>query len=229
MENMQTNQTLQFDVQHALKEEPLLKAAHIGVTVEDGIVVLTGAVDSYVKKVRAEDVVKNVIGVKAIVEKIEIRLYSPLETRDDCEIASNIVNAIERDEQIPPGCVKIKVEDGWVTLEGELPLNSQKEAVRKAVGNLFDIKGITDSIAVKAETQDALKEKVLRDTFQSNASVDAREIEVNVSDKTITLFGTVVSGYEKSEAGRIAWNMPGVKHVEKRYRGNIRTGHLDKR
>src|SRR5690349_18510435 len=114
---MENNQTLQRDVLDALKWEPLLKDSQTGVTAEDGIVTLTGTVDRYVKKAEAEDAAKNVAGVKAVVEKIEIKFYSPLASRDDNEIASEIVNAFERNKQIPADRVKVRVEEGWVTLE----------------------------------------------------------------------------------------------------------------
>jgi osmotically-inducible protein OsmY len=211
---MENNQTLQRDVLDALKWEPLLKDVQIGVTAEDGIVTLTGTVDSYAKKAEAEDAAKNVAGVKAVVEKIEIKFYSPLATRDDNEIASEVVNAFERNKQIPADRVKVRVEEGWVTLEGELPWNFQKEAIQKTVKDLFGIKGITNLITIKAETQDAIEKKELHNAFRRNASLQAGKIEVKVSGTTITLSGTVASGYQKSEAGRIAWNSPGVSHVE---------------
>ncbi|GAA4746286.1 BON domain-containing protein [Flavisolibacter ginsenosidimutans] len=211
---MENNQTLQRDVLDALKWEPLLKDTQIGVTAEDGIVTLTGTVDSYAKKVEAEDAAKNVIGVKAVVEKIEIKFYSPLATRNDHEIASEVINAFERNKQIPADRVKVRVENAWVTLEGELPWNFQKEAVQKAVKVLFGIKGITDTITIKAETQDAVQEEELQNAFRRNASLDARKIAVDVSGTRITLSGTVTSGYQKSEAGRLAWNSPGVSHVQ---------------
>ena len=112
-------------------------------------------------------------------------------------------------------------------MEGELPWNFQKEAVQKAIRVLFGIKGITDSITIKAETQDAVEEKELQNAFRRNASLDARKIAVNVSGARITLSGTVASGYQKSEAGRIAWNSPGVSHVENAIIVKYEQGFLD--
>ena len=117
---MKNNAALQKDVQDALDWEPLLNAAGIGVIAEDGIVTLTGTVDSYPKKTEAEDAAKNVAGVKAVVEKIEVRLNSLLGTKDDADIAKEVLNYFAWDWRVPKDKIKVKVEGGWVTLEGEL-------------------------------------------------------------------------------------------------------------
>jgi osmotically-inducible protein OsmY len=211
---MKSNQDLQKDVQDALLWEPLLNAAQIGVMVDNGIVTLTGTVDSYAKKIEAEEATKNVTGVKAVVEKIEIKFFSPLGTRDDNEIAAEVVNAFKWNRDIPRDRIKVIVEDGWVTLEGELPWNFQREAIRKAVKNLFGIKGVTNKIIIRAETKDAIEMRELQNALGRNALLYGRKIEVDISGTIITLSGTVVAGYQKAEAGRLAWNSPGVSHVE---------------
>src|ERR1700733_3546912 len=122
---MKNNAELQKDVQDAIKWEPLLNAAEIGVTVKDGVVTLTGVVDSYSKKFEAEDAAKNVAGVKAVVEKIEIKFAGNIGRKDDNEIASEILNAYKWNWEVPDNKVKVKVEDGWVVLEGELQYNYQ--------------------------------------------------------------------------------------------------------
>jgi osmotically-inducible protein OsmY len=143
---MKTNAELQKDVQDAIKWEPLLNAAEIGVTVKDGVVTLTGIVDSYSKKTEAEDAAKNVAGVKAVVEKIEIKFNSRWAKKDDNEIATEVVNALKWNWQIPKDKIKAKVEKGWVTLEGELEWNYQKEAAQGAVKNLLGVMGVSNII-----------------------------------------------------------------------------------
>lgn len=211
---MKSNQELQTDVQKAITWEPLLNAAQIGVTAEDGIVTLTGTVDSYAKKLEAEDAAKNVAGVKAVVEKIEIKLYSSLDKRDDNEIASEVVNAFKWHWEIPSDRIKVKVEDGWVTLEGELIWNYQKQATVKAVKNLFGVKGVTNSIKIKSEIYNTIEEEAIKDALCRNWALDANNIEVGVTGNTVTLSGTVISAYQKAEAEKIAWKAPGVWHVE---------------
>src|SRR3984957_20783755 len=117
---MKTNEELQRDVQKAIKWEPLFTPAEIGVTAKDGIITLTGAVDSYWKKSEAEEAARNVAGVKAVVEKIEIKFANMSFKKDDNEIATEVVNAFDWNVEVPNDKVKIKVEKGWGTLGGEL-------------------------------------------------------------------------------------------------------------
>ena len=107
-------------IQDAIKREPLMNAAEIGVTVKDGVVTLTAVVDNYMKKSEAEDAAKNVAGVRAVVEKIEIKFSSSFGKKDDNEIATEVLNALKSNWQIPNDKVTRKVEKGWITLEGEL-------------------------------------------------------------------------------------------------------------
>ena len=212
---MKTNAELQKDVQDAIKWEPLLNAAEIGVTVKDGVVTLTGTVDGYSKKTEAEDAAKNVAGVKAVVEKIEVKYSSSWAKKDDNEIATEIVNALKWNWRIPNDKVKVKVERGWVTLEGELEWNYQKEAAKDAVKNLLGVTGVSNNITIRPENQDSIEKKTIESALRRPWwSINDNDIMVKVSGNKVTLTGTVNSWYQKSEAGRIAWNAPGVWAVD---------------
>ena len=128
---MKTNEELQKDVQDAIKWEPLLSAAEIGVTVDNGVVTLTGTVDIYSKKTEAEDAAKNVAGVKAVVEKIEVKYGSTWAKKDDNEIATEILHALKWNWRVPKDKVKVKVEKGFVTLGGELEMELSKGSCRR--------------------------------------------------------------------------------------------------
>jgi osmotically-inducible protein OsmY len=148
---MKSNAELETDVQNAIQWEPLLNAAEIGVVAKDGIVSLIGIVDSYAKKLEAENAAKRVIGVKALVEKIEVKFPSSW-SKSNAEIAQEVLNALKSNWSVPKDKVTVKVEDGWVTLEGELPWNYQKEAAKSAVNYLTDVKGVTNNIGTSPKT-----------------------------------------------------------------------------
>jgi osmotically-inducible protein OsmY len=211
---MKTNADLQKDVQDAIKWEPLLNAAEIGVTAKEGVVTLTGVVDSYLKKTEAEDATKNVAGVKAVVEKIEVKFPSNWGKKDDNEIAKEVVNAFKWNWEVPNDTVKVKVENGWVTLEGELAWNYQREAAKNAVKNLTDVTGVTNGIKIKSESHDAIEKSEIEGAISRNWSLNGLDIQVKVSGTKVSLTGYVESWYQKNEAGRIAWNAPGVWSVD---------------
>jgi osmotically-inducible protein OsmY len=209
---MKSNETLQTDVQNAIKWEPLLHAAEIGVTAKDGVVTLSGDVDSYAKKLEAEMAAKKVIGVNALVEKIEVK-FPVTWAKTDEEIANEVLMGLKGRWDVPKDKVTIKVEEGWITLEGELPWNYQKEAAKSAINHLSGVKGVTNNIKIKSETHDAIEKRDVMDAIHRSWSIDDMDIAVEVSGTTVTLSGTVGSWYQKEEAARIAWNTPGIYHV----------------
>lgn len=206
---MKNNAELQTDVQNAIKWEPLLHAAEIGVTAKDGVVSLSGFVDSYAKKMEAENAAKKVIGVKALVENIEVR-FSNLWSKTDVEIANEVLTALTANWSVPDNKVTVKVENGWVTLDGNLHWNYQKEAAKNCINYLSGVKGVTNNIKIKSETHDAIEKKDVENAIARSWSIDDSDINVSVSGTTVTLTGTVSSWYQREEAARIAWNTPGI-------------------
>jgi len=207
---MKNNETLQRDVLDAIKWEPLLNAAEIGVTAKDGVITLTGIVNSYTKKSEAENAAKNVAGVKAVVEKIEVQFGSNGKKSDN-KIANEVLNTLNY--KASNKRIKIKVEDGWVTLEGELQWNYQKENVKKSINNLIGVKGVSDNIVINSETHDMIEKADIERALGRNWSINNRDILVEVSGNRVKLSGTVISLYQRDEAERIAWNAPGVSEV----------------
>ncbi len=210
---MKTNEALQKDVQDAIMWEPMLHAAEIGVTAEDGVVTLTGVLDSYRKKMEAENAAKSVAGVNVVVEKIELKFFSSTDQRDDSEIAREILMAFKTNWRVPEDKVKARVEKGWVTLDGQLEWNYQKEAAQTIVHGLFGVKGIINNIIVAPVNKDNIEKNDIEKALIRNSDIYAAEIIVNVLANQVTLTGTVGSLYEKNEAAREAWNAPGVWKV----------------
>ena len=210
---MKSNEELQKDVQDAIKWEPLLNAAEIGVTAKDGVITLSGIVSSYAKKMEAEGAAKSVAGVKAVVEKIIID-FGETVTIDDNKIADEILNAFKWNWDIPNNTLKVKVEDGWVTLEGVLEWNYQKEAARHSASKQLGVRGVVNEVIVRSESGDEVEKKDIELALARNWSVSTQNIMVRVSGNRVSLTGTVESLYQKDEAARIAWNAPGVWNVD---------------
>ncbi|MGA3014434.1 MAG: BON domain-containing protein [Bacteroidales bacterium] len=210
---MKTNEELQKDVQEAIKWEPLLNAAEIGVIAKNGVVTLTGTVDSYVKKAEAEDAAKSVKGVKVVVENLEVKFNNSFGKKEDHEIASELIRVADWNSRIPKNKLKAKVEKGWVTLEGEVEKNYQKEAAENIAANLLGVRGVTNNVTIR-ETEDQADKKEIERALRRNLFVDDSNIKVDVSGHKLTLTGTVPSWHDKAKAERIAWNATGITKVE---------------
>ena len=154
---MKTDSQLQQDLIAQLKWEPLLRSAEIGVSAKDGVITLTGSVDGYAKKTEAEDAAKRVVGVKAVVEKIELKYASNWAKKDDGDVAAEIVSAFKWNWEVPADKVKVRVENGYVTLEGEVEWNFQREAAARAVRSLLGITGVVNNIKIKSQAADAIE------------------------------------------------------------------------
>lgn len=211
---MKSNEDLQKEVQDAIKWEPKLHAAEIGVVVHDGIVTLTGTVDNYAKKIQAENAAKHIKGVKAVVEKIEVKFNTDWTKHDDNDIAKEIVHAYKWNWQLPDDKIHVKVENGWITLDGETNWNYQREEAKNAIKDMTGIKGVTNNITIKLEADNKIEKNDIEAALKRNWSVKNENIEVAVMDHRVTLSGNVSSWYQKDEAARMAWSAPGVWTVD---------------
>ena len=210
---MRTDSEIQKDVMDEFRWEALLNASEIGVAVKHGIVTLTGSVDTYTKKLAAENAAKNVVGVKAVAENIEVKLTS-YGKRNDTEIAEAVINALKWHTAVKEDKVKIKVEDGWVSLEGEVEWEFQKTAARSTVENLSGVVGITNNIKIKPQVGATDLKKKISAAYHRNATIDAEKITLDVVGGKVTLRGKVRSYAEKKDAETAAWLAPGVDKVE---------------
>lgn len=198
-----------------LEFDPSINAANIGVSVEKGIVTLTGHVASYVEKIAAERVVERVKGVKAIAQEVEVR-YPDHQKRSDDEIAQRAVNILHWSVQVPDGAIHVKVEKGWVTLTGAVEWQYQRLAAESAIRKLSGISGVSNLIEIRPRVAAADVHRKIMDSLKRNAEIEADSIRVIVDNDKVTLEGKVKAWYERGLAERAAWSAPGVKAVEDR-------------
>src|SRR3981081_4591495 len=208
-----TDQELQQDVLAELKWDAQVQPNEIGVSVKEGVVTLTGWVDSYLKKWSAEDAAHKVAGVKAVANDIEIKMVTE---RTDPDIAEAAVHALEWDAFVPTGKVQVTVSKGWVTLKGEVEWQYQKQDAERGVRRLTGVKGVSNLIVVKPRATPAELKKKIEDALVRNAQLDAKRITVEVQGSKATLKGTVRGWAEREEAERVAWSAPGITSVENR-------------
>jgi osmotically-inducible protein OsmY len=190
--------------------EPDVETGDIGVTAADGVVTLTGFVDSYAQKFAAEQAAKRVRGVRGVANDIHVRLRSE---RSDPDIARDAVHALESHTNIPQS-VTVTVRDGFVTLEGSVEWNYQRSAAEAAVRHLKGVKGVSSAITIAPTASPGQLKALISDALRRSAEVEAKQIEVDAHDGTVSLRGVVTSWAERHEAERAAWAAPGVKNVE---------------
>jgi osmotically-inducible protein OsmY len=210
-----TDEAIQRDVLDELKWNAYVRPNEIGVSVKDGIVTLTGWVDSYMKKIAAEEAAHRVPGVKAVANDIEVRLPSSAE-RTDADLASAVLNALRWDAAIPAGKLDVTVSKGWVTLKGEVDFAFQKRDAERAVQRLSCVKGVTNLIVVTSHLSPTELKQQIEKALVRNAETDASRITVELQGSKVILRGTVRSYAEKKAAEETAWSAPGVTEVDNR-------------
>ena len=212
---MKSDHEIELDVKDELQWDPNLDAADVAVSVKKGVVTLAGFVKNYADKYEAESAAKRVAGVLGIANDIEVRIPS-VDERPDPEIERDAVAAIKNQLPISSEHIKVIVKDGWVTLEGRVEWQYQRNTAETAVRRIKGVRSVSNLIQLKPRAQPSEIKRKIQDAFKRSAEVDANRITVEANGGEVVLKGTVRSWVEREEAERVAWAAPGVTKVEDR-------------
>ena len=212
---MKSDSEIEKDVKAELQWDPDLDATDVAVSVKNGVVTLTGFVKSYTDRYEAEAAAKRVAGVIAVANDIEVRMPS-VDERPDPEIARDAAAAVKSQLPISSENIKIIVKNGWVTLEGQVEWQYQRQTAENVVRRIKGVKGVSNTILLKPRAEPTEVKRKIQEALRRSAEVDANRIEVEARGSEVVLKGTVRSWIEREEAERAAWAAPGVTKVEDR-------------
>ncbi|MEP7209627.1 MAG: BON domain-containing protein [Alphaproteobacteria bacterium] len=209
---MSSDNELRDDVLAELAWDPSVTAAHIGVTARDGVVMLSGHVQRFAEKQAAEAAVRRVKGVKAVAEEIVVKLPDDIH-RDDDEIAQAARARLDWNSTLPIDAIEITVQNGWITLSGEVGWGFEHDAAAQDVRRLWGVTGVTNNIKVKARVNTfSLTSDITRALHRS--WLDPKGVKVSADGGRVTLTGYVDSWNDRALAGSTAWAAPGATDVE---------------
>jgi len=209
---MKTDADLKRDIEAELAWDPAVRSTQIGVAVKDGVVSLTGHLETYAEKHAAERALRRVAGVKAIALELDVRL-SPEHRRSDTDIATAAEQALKWSTLVPVDLIRITVDKGWIILQGEVEWDYQRRSVEKAIRPLMGVVGISNEITIKPRITPTNLQARIAEALKRQVDREVKHLDIKVDGGTVTLKGNVNSWHERDAAQGIAWSAPGVRAV----------------
>ena len=209
---MKTDADLKRDVITELGWDPAVRSTAIGAAVKDGVVTLTGHLETFAEKHAASRAVQRVAGVKAIALELDVKL-APDHKRSDSEIAAAAEQALKWNTLVPPEAIRMTVDHGWVTLQGEVEWDYQRRSAEKAIRPLIGVVGLSNEIVLRGRPQSNDLSRRIEEALTRQAMREARQIQVSVEGSSVKLTGKVHSWHEREAAQGVAWSAPGVRSV----------------
>jgi osmotically-inducible protein OsmY len=207
-----TDLRLRNFVVRELDWDPDVDASAIGVSAQNGVVTLTGFIDTYAGKLAAERVAKRVRGVRAVANDLTVRLTVE---RTDADIAADAAAALKVQTTVADK-IQIAVHRGHIGLTGTVEWFTQKEAAAAAVQHVPGVRGVANYIEVASKPAFRDVHRRIVAALHRNADLDARNLRVAVADDVVTLTGTVGSWLQREAAERGAASAPGIRQVQNR-------------
>lgn len=210
---MKTDAQLRQDVLDELKWDPIVQACAIGAEAKDGIVTLAGQVDTFAQKDAAERAAQRVVGTRGIVVEVIVAPTGSAR-RKDADLAQAAMHALDWNAAVPKDAITVVVDNGWLTLSGEVDWAYQRAAAVGAVRNLVGVTGIDNRIALHPHPIEPgnVRERITS-ALHRQAQLDANSINIDVEDDTVTLSGVVDSWSERMAVRNAAWSARGVQQV----------------
>lgn len=218
---MKTNAEIQRDIYEELKWDSRINEGDIGVSVDNGIVTLSGTIPTYAEKWAAEEATQKVAGVTAVVNKIDVKLAS-MHVRDDQDIARSALEALKWNVFVPQHGLKLMVEKAWITLGGKVDFDHQRKAAENAVRHLAGVRGVTNELIVEPPVSSKNVKLEIKRALHRHAEEEANSIQIEVNEDEVVLTGKVQSWEEKGAVESAALGTAGVRKVK----NNVTIGYI---
>jgi osmotically-inducible protein OsmY len=200
------------DVVFQLGWDTRVKQTEVGVTVRKGVVTLTGTLDSYAKKIAAQEAAHRVHGVLDVANDIEVKVPGS-RRRTDADVAQAVRHSLEWDVLVPSEKIHSTVTGGWVTLEGNVEYYSERVDAERAVRNLDGVCGVTNKIGVTSLVEPEKVKFLIEDVLELRADREANRIKVKVEEGEVTITGAVNTWNEKKSIVGAVAHAPGVTAI----------------